>query len=212
MKPPKGLPLTDARGRGRASIALAATAAFGATGALSASAVSAIVLLGLSCGGRAAGPSFSIDLQAALPQAVVRAGDGRPVRMDLAGPAGDVRPAIVLPAPSRVTWEVRMPVETVFDAAVWIVPEGAAGVLFRVGLADDRAYQDVLKRTVVSHGDGGAWQPVRVDLAAYSGWKWSLFYRPGKRTWRLIVNADPAPSGTIALSGAAVTERSLAPR
>ncbi|HTL43787.1 MAG TPA: hypothetical protein VL262_05560, partial [Vicinamibacterales bacterium] len=29
-----------------------------------------------------------------------------------------------------------------------------------------------------------------VDLSAYAGWKWSLFYHPDRIAWRLILSAD----------------------
>jgi hypothetical protein len=29
---------------------------------------------------------------------------------------------------------------------------------------------------------------VSIDLSAYGGFKWSLFYRPREKTWRIIFN------------------------
>jgi hypothetical protein len=31
---------------------------------------------------------------------------------------------------------------------------------------------------------------LRTDLSAYAGFKWSLFYRPDRTTWRLVLAAD----------------------
>jgi hypothetical protein len=34
------------------------------------------------------------------------------------------------------------------------------------------------------------WREIRADLSAYAGWKWSLFYRPDRITWRVVLAAD----------------------
>jgi hypothetical protein len=31
-----------------------------------------------------------------------------------------------------------------------------------------------------------------VSLAAYGGFKWSLFYQPGRRIWSIVFNTAPA--------------------
>jgi hypothetical protein len=40
------------------------------------------------------------------------------------------------------------------------------------------------------------WTDLRVDLSAYAGWKWSLFYRPDRIVWRLVLAADAVDNGT----------------
>jgi hypothetical protein len=62
-----------------------------------------------------------------------------------------------------------------------------APVRFRLGVADNRTYEPLAQVTVTKAG--GA-RPFNVDLSAYAGWKWSLFYHPDRIAWRLILSAD----------------------
>ena len=39
-------------------------------------------------------------------------------------------------------------------------------------------------------GASGAWHPLEVDLSAYAGWRFSLFYQPYRRTWTLVFSAE----------------------
>jgi hypothetical protein len=64
----------------------------------------------------------------------------------------------------------------------------AAPVRFRIGVSDDRIYEGLLER-ILAPG-GRSWTELRVDLSAYAGWKWSLFYRPESMTWRVVLAAD----------------------
>ena len=34
------------------------------------------------------------------------------------------------------------------------------------------------------------WTDLRADLSAYAGWQWSIFYRPERRRWRLVLSTD----------------------
>jgi hypothetical protein len=38
------------------------------------------------------------------------------------------------------------------------------------------------------------WIPVRTDLSAYAGWKWSLFYHPERTVWHVVLAADATGS------------------
>jgi hypothetical protein len=117
--------------------------------------------------------------------------------------AGGAVPALLVASPARLTWAVRFPAHAELDASVALVsaegtaPPSAANVTVRVGISDARAYEELF-RLSLTPGPAVAWQPVRVDLGAYSGWKWSLFYRPSRITWQLIVAADPTPAGSVA--------------
>jgi len=77
---------------------------------------------------------------------------------------------------------------------------GEAKVRFRVGVSDERIYE-ALSEVVLAKQDGP--QPIIVDLSAYAGRKWSIFYHPDRVTWRLTLSAD-AMGGVpgIALWGA----------
>jgi hypothetical protein len=95
------------------------------------------------------------------------------------------RPAIAGPAPGRVIWQQPLPRRGVFRAALAI--DSAAAVRFRVGVSDDRTYEQLAAATVAAR-DG--WTDLTVDLSAYAGWKWSLFYRPDRIRWRVVLSAD----------------------
>lgn len=146
-----------------------------------------------------------VDLLDTLPSAERRAAReiDVAVRADLAGPAGDLRPSIVTEAPARVIFSTRLPSRARLETAVALVGTGdgppAPGATARIGISDDRRYEGLA--TIPLDGamlQSRAWQTVSIDLGAYSGWQWSLFYRPWERTWRLILSADAMPGGTIA--------------
>jgi hypothetical protein len=88
-------------------------------------------------------------------------------------------------SPSRVTWTLRLPHNGRFETTVATVSD--ARVRFRVGVSDDRIYE-ALSEVVLAKSDGR--REVGVDLGAYAGWKWSLFYHPDRITWRLTLSAD----------------------
>ena len=142
-------------------------------------------------------------IQPAATSEVVRPGDltegGRPTAV------------LLLTSPARLTWPVRFREHAELDASVALVtgvasmplhsperPPYLAGVIVRIGISDDRAYEELVRLSLTPQGDRIVWQPIRLDLGSYSGWKWSLFYRPSRITWNLIVAADPAPGGTVA--------------
>jgi hypothetical protein len=101
-------------------------------------------------------------------------------------------PAIAAPVPSRLTVSLPLPRHGAFhsfaalaDSAV--VPR-TAGVRLRIGVSDHRIYEGLTD--LVLTADSGTWTEIRVDLSAYAGWKWSLFYRPERIVWRLVLAAD----------------------
>jgi hypothetical protein len=105
---------------------------------------------------------------------------------------GVSRPAISAAVPSRLTVRLRLPHHGVFHAAVALAdpPTGAprGGARLRVGVSDDRAYEQLTE--LVLSPDARGWMDLRADLSAYAGWKWSLFYRPDRIVWRLVLAAD----------------------
>lgn len=133
-----------------------------------------------------------VDLLTTLEDAEKRAG-GNPdaaVRMELAGPEGDVRPSLTLRAPARVTWTLYLPEHSRWQSAVW-----GAGLL-RVGLSNGRSYHEVARQPATA-----AWVSLDVDLREYSEWKLSVFYQPLRTEWKFIINADAtAPDGESRLA------------
>jgi hypothetical protein len=101
------------------------------------------------------------------------------------GLQGIHRPSIGGPSPGRIIWELPMPRRGIFHAAV--ATDGPAPVRFRVGVSDDRIYEELATVTVTAPS---SWNDLSADLSAYAGWKWSLFYRPERRRWRLVLSAD----------------------
>lgn len=115
-----------------------------------------------------------------------------------------VRPSIVAPVPSRLTVPLPLPARAALRVAITTdAPDPSASVRFRIGISDARVYEG-LEDLVVSGGNP-AWIQVRTDLSAYAGFKWSLFYRPDRTTWRLVLATDPgAGTGARGVWGAPV--------
>lgn len=160
-------------------------------------------LVAAACGSANRPTVAFVDLVAALPTAERRAAlpADTAIRVDIVGPAGDIRPSIMTSAPARIIWATLLPSRARLETAVILVDDGHGAVsasgTARIGISDDRRYVELARIPL----DGGAlprsWRTVSIDLGAYSGWQWSLFYRPWERTWRIIFNAD-GPSARIA--------------
>lgn len=114
--------------------------------------------------------------------------DRRPLTYAVASSAigGAPLPAIVGPAPGRLTWTLPIPRGAEFRSQA-----AAAGgpVHLRVGVSDNRVYEGLAEASIAP---GAAWAPVTVDLSRYAGWKASLFYRPEAVQWHLVLSADAA--------------------
>lgn len=148
-----------------------------------------------------------IDLVRELPRAQVQAPPDAPgARQDFAPTEGGPVPALIMTAPSRVTWTLQFADAAELVARVALLDEAGAGiapgVTLRVGISDNRAYTEPLRLRLdpTAAGSRLVWRPIRLDLSEFSGWKLSLFYQPSRRTWKLIVNADATPGGTAAWS------------
>jgi hypothetical protein len=109
---------------------------------------------------------------------------------------GVPRPAIAAAVPSRLTLPLPLPRRGVFHAFVALAdgPPGAtaAPVRLRVGVSDHRIYEGVTE-LMLAPGKS-TWIELRADLSAYAGWKWSLFYRPERIIWRVVLAADATTS------------------
>lgn len=158
-----------------------------------------------ACGDARSNASTLIDLLTALPKAERRA--LRPIDeaivVTAAGPFGDPRIAIVMDAPARLTYQLRIPRRARLRSAIALVPDATgalgAGVTARIGISDGRVYEGLFQQKIEGTApDATQWHAIDLDLSAYAGWQWSLFYRPSEREWRFIINADAHPGGRLA--------------
>ncbi len=163
---------------------------------LNSSLMAAVVVL-TGCGWTADRPA-EVDLLSMLPTAERRAGGevSTAIRADVFVAGGDGRMALVMEAPARVTWSVRLPVHAQFQTAV------AGSARLRLGASNGRTYQEVAQIDVTA-----GWKPVTIDLRGLSEVQWSLFYQPLRMDWQLIINADVTAAGnTIALDRPRLTK------
>ncbi len=112
--------------------------------------------------------------------------------------AGRSEPAIRTIAPSRLVFVLPVPRRSTFTARV-AIDRGMNGISpqplrFRVGVSDDRIYEQ-LAEVLLTPGIHTGWTDLRTSLSAYAGWQWSLFYRPERQAWRLVLSTD-APAGS----------------
>jgi hypothetical protein len=155
------------------------------------------VLVAAACGPRDRYAVRVIDLVRELDHAEARPAPGSFAVSEFVT-AGVSRPSIVTTAPSRLVFVMPFPRRATFRTAVAIVPAAAASVRFRVGISDDRIYELLADATVPA--GSSAWTEISADLSAYAGWKWSVFYRPDRRSWRLVLSTDVAagvPVGAV---------------
>jgi hypothetical protein len=154
-----------------------------------------------------------VDLLDTLPSAERRAAlpVDSAIRVDLVGPQGDLRPAIVTATPARVIWSTRLPSRARLDTAVLLVDDGqglvSGSATARIGISDDRRYEQLAIVPLDGAARPRTWQTVSIDLGAYSGWQWSVFYRPWKMTWRVVFSADGERGGYIAWARPMVTSK-----
>jgi hypothetical protein len=163
------------------------------------------VLALLAGGCRAPSRSASVpavDLIREFDRAEKRPPDAYSIANHLA--AGTRRPAIVAPAPGRITWSLPLPRRGLLRTAV--AATTPAPVRVRIGVSDTRTYEGLVEAIVASQ----AWSIVTADLSAYAGWKLSLFYQPERRSWHVNVSIDAigtAPSGVALGTPEIVTDR-----
>lgn len=125
----------------------------------------------------------AVDLLARYDEAVKRpAPDTFQVKdVDL---NGEVKKAIAVApgAGTRLTWKLRVPDDAWVGVSVGLQPEAwkqeGDGVLFRVGVSDGRAYEDLIKQHINPFANQGErkWIPMFVDLSAYAGEEVELIF------------------------------------
>ena len=104
---------------------------------------------------------------------------------------GVSRTALAVPGSSRVIWPLPLPARGVLAAGAAVEGAPGASVTFRVGISDDRIYEGLQSIQVAADACGRAWVPLAVDLSLYGGIKFSIFYQPNRRTWRLVLATNP---------------------
>jgi hypothetical protein len=100
--------------------------------------------------------------------------------------SGTPHPSISAPVPGRIIWQQPLPRQGVFHSLVAL--DGSAGARLRIGVSDDRVYEE--RARVRLTADRRDWTTLDADLSSYAGWKWSLFYRPDRIAWRVVLSAD----------------------
>ena len=143
-----------------------------------------------------------IELLNELRTAEVRPqGQERPPVVE-ANVGGSRRRSVSVPVPTRMIFRLRIPSRAIFTTALALENPGPAddpsGVVFRLGFSDGRVYEQLLDTTVLN-SDPPVWRPITLDLSAYAGWQWSLFYRPSSIEWQVVLNtyAHGANAGTL---------------
>ena len=127
-----------------------------------------------------------IDLMERLSMAETRPVGG-PFETRLVTCGNRTRPSLAVPPSSRAIWSTLLPSRAVLTAGLGVEGPPGSAVLFRVGISDDRLYEGLASITVRADDCGDGWTPVSVDLGAYSGVKFSLFYQPNQRNWRIVL-------------------------
>jgi len=155
--------------------------------------VHCLVVAILLCGCRSSTPLAPVrvvDLIHEMDRADKRPAGGFAIAMQQVD--GVARPPIAATVPSRLTLALPLPRHGVFHAFVTLADGPAvamaAPVRLRVGVSDHRTYEGVTE-LILAPGTR-TWIDLRADLSAYAGWKWSLFYRPDRITWRIVLAAD----------------------
>jgi hypothetical protein len=151
-----------------------------------------------------------VDLARTIDSAERRPAAGFDVAVHVAD--GVARPSIVVPVPARAIWSLPLPRHGLFRAFLTVDAAGTAApaVRVRLGISDNRVYEGLAERTLTP---GSGWTEFRADLSAYAGIQASLFYRPDRITWRLVLSTDrlgPAPARAVVGSPEILTDVSSA--
>lgn len=154
----------------------------------------ALLLSGAACVPSNPATPMPIDLLRELPRAAV-APAARPnlVSVQVIDRDGAQHAALVMHPTSRVIWQVQMTEPAELRADIARLPGGDAGaeLSVRIGVSNERIYEEHFRQRLPhSAGEVPAWRPLVIDLSLYSGWKWSLFYQPSRRTWSLVLNVE----------------------
>ena len=100
------------------------------------------------------------------------------------------RPGVQIPPVSRGTWTLSFPERATLAAFAAVQGTEAASAEFRVGMSDDRVYETLHTQVVSAADCARGWTELRVDLSRYAGRQFSLFYRPDRKKWKLILGVN----------------------
>jgi hypothetical protein len=118
---------------------------------------------------------------------------------------GRTIPAVIVPQPSRIVWTVRIPRRASLTAHAGLVPDRtgkyAGDAVFRIGVSGGKIYEKVYERRMTpgSVEADRSFVPIAVDLSAWAGWQWSLFYRPSETAWNIVFSVDGTRSSDTPL-------------
>lgn len=123
---------------------------------------------------RRTGGAAAIDLLSTFATAEKRPGSGtfELVEADL---DGEKKRAIFTVPTTRIIWKVRVPDDAWLKVWMGMKPESwdkeGDGVLFRVGVSDGRAYDELFTQHLnpFANKSDRRWIPTTVDLSAYAG-------------------------------------------
>ena len=148
-----------------------------------------VVLLAASaCAPSDGAPVTAIDLLKASDRAEKRPAGGRFEVVERTCGGGRIA-GLGVPAPSRIIYRLNFPLRARLVTVPSLDGPADASAEFRIGISDGRTYETLLTRTITG-GTCAPEFPIAIDLSAYAGWQWSLFYRPDERTWELILGVS----------------------
>jgi hypothetical protein len=154
------------------------------------------------------GADVAIDLVAQFPSAEKRSNGALELVFAIQDVSikGETRHCIYMHPTSRMTYKITVPHDGWFRAWLGIKEEAwdkqTDGVLFRIGVADGREYDEVVNQHIDPANSPGdrRWVPVMADLSAYAGQQVELIFNtnssvPGhgdNPAWDFAVIGDPA--------------------
>jgi hypothetical protein len=102
---------------------------------------------------------------------------------------GQAKASIVARPSARIIYTLAIPTDAWLETSFGLKPEvwqkPTDGAQFRIGIAEGRTYDELLRQLVVPSRGDTRWFTARLDLSAYAG-----------RTVKVIFNTDPGPPGT----------------
>jgi hypothetical protein len=101
---------------------------------------------------------------------------------------GQAKRSIVARPSARIIYKLTVPrdgfLETSFAMKPEVWSQATDGAQFRIGIAEGRTYDELLRQVIRPSRGDRRWFPVRLDLSAYEG-----------HTVSIILNTDPGPPG-----------------
>jgi hypothetical protein len=139
------------------------------------------------CGSARSGDVTAVDLMSRVHDAERRPA-GSVVEVRDVTLLGRSRASLSLPPESRLTFALPIPRRAAVRGYAAVPGPSGIAVAFRVGISDDRFYQTLTEQTVTSDETAArGWIGLRADLSHFAGPQLSLFFRPDRRHWRIVV-------------------------